>query len=79
MIKQKQSLSDLTLKKKRKQKCTLDLVNASSHLQVAGIHLLFTCACVLTRAVILLSLLHKFKPIANMVIFLKLTYLTQAR
>lgn len=36
---------------KRKQKHTLDHVNASSHLQVAEIHLLFTCSCTLTDAV----------------------------
>lgn len=51
--------------KKRKQKCTLDHGNATSYSQVAGIHLIFTCACVLTEAAVLLSLLHKFKPIAN--------------
>jgi len=70
MIKQKQSLSALTLKK-RKQKSTLDHVNASSYLQVAGIHL-FTCAFVLTEAVTQIPLLTSLISKANFFDFSKL-------
>lgn len=35
-------------KTKTDQKCTLDHVSASSYWQVAGIHLIFTYACILT-------------------------------